>query len=258
MVAKLENLLLNTPEAYYWMGFLCADGHFSNDTRIVLTINEKDRNHLEKFAQFIDLDSQIRSYKDGRVIVAAMKTSVVPQITKKFSINQNKTKYPPKSLPKGDDDLVFSFIVGFIDGDGCICRLKNRPDCSLKVKVHSSWLKILKQMCKILYEVGDTKPNLARLNTQGYAAFEITNSVVLKAGKRKAIDLRLPFLKRKWDTIDLNFVSQQELSQTRIKETKKLLSDGWRNIDIAEKLGIGKSAVTQMIQRNNFERFRNA
>ena len=45
----LSGLLEDTPEAYYWIGFLMADGCFSSSNRamkICLSLGIKDFNHL--------------------------------------------------------------------------------------------------------------------------------------------------------------------------------------------------------------------
>lgn len=40
---KLYKLLENSPEAYCWLGFLFADGHFTQSNRLILSLSIKDR-----------------------------------------------------------------------------------------------------------------------------------------------------------------------------------------------------------------------
>lgn len=57
---KLYKLLENSPEAYYWLGFLFADGHFTQSNRLVLSVSIKDKVHLERFIKFIGIQSHIK------------------------------------------------------------------------------------------------------------------------------------------------------------------------------------------------------
>ena len=51
MTLGIERLLEETPETYYWIGFLMADGCISfnqsrNDYHLSLAISQKDKEHL--------------------------------------------------------------------------------------------------------------------------------------------------------------------------------------------------------------------
>lgn len=50
--ADLDILLNDTYETYYWIGFIMADGNIINN-RLRLRLSCKDKEHLEKFANFI-------------------------------------------------------------------------------------------------------------------------------------------------------------------------------------------------------------
>jgi hypothetical protein len=209
---KLEILLNNSLESFYWMGFLLADAHFSNKKRINLTISQKDEEHIAKFAHYISgkysisyrtLGSKDYSY----VKVVAQNVDVVPKLCKIFDINSNKTKEPPNMLKYTfSDEQLFSLIIGFIDGDGCISKLHNRSDFNLRVKCDNTWLPNLLVMERVLYTVTSNKikePPLTKLNTQGYSQFCISNNKVIKDIKKKAIEYNLPIMARKWDKISI-------------------------------------------------------
>lgn len=63
----------------------------------------------------------------------------------------------------------------------------------------------------------------AIINKRGYTLWQTGDSHVLKIFKIFAIKNNLPIIKRKWDNIDLNFLSQKEKFQSKIPEIKKCL-----------------------------------
>jgi len=60
--ANLSVLLEETPITYYWIGFLMADGGFT-ERRIQLGVAEKDLDHLEKFRKFVNSTNKIGKVK---------------------------------------------------------------------------------------------------------------------------------------------------------------------------------------------------
>jgi len=52
-LADLSPLLNETLEAYYWMGFIMADGHLSKQNRLTVTLAIKDSDHLLKLKEFV-------------------------------------------------------------------------------------------------------------------------------------------------------------------------------------------------------------
>lgn len=261
-MANLGKLKEETAEAYYWMGFLMADGHFSKKCRLKLVLSSKDEYHLLEYGKFIEFKGRFnrREVRNSgktylNVGISVMDTKIVAILKDKFDITSNKTKRPPKFLPITEQDLVFAFVIGFIDGDGSIIKNFRRPDCRLTVKCHRSWLKYLNMIAEVLYSTANKKMVPARV-VRGYAEFSITDSVVLKLVKRKVQSMNLPVLTRKWNRIDLSFCSRREISKNRIKRAKIMLRQGFRNTDIAKELGIGDPAVTLMIQRNFLDKFR--
>lgn len=68
---KLYKLLENSPEAYYWLGFLFADGHFTQSNRLILSLSIKDKEQLEKFIKFIGIQLPIK-IKNNQCRIAVM------------------------------------------------------------------------------------------------------------------------------------------------------------------------------------------
>ena len=145
-LSDLSILLEDTPETFYWMGFLLADGHFE-EKRIIVGLSEHDREHLEKFAKYINYTGKLSVRKrepHNSVYLSAMDSEVVVKLREKFDIKSNKTIEPPKTLKWIPDDLFLCLMAGFIDGDGSI------NESSIRIKVHSVWFNILSEFCNRL------------------------------------------------------------------------------------------------------------
>ena len=208
--SKLEVLLDNSFKSLYWIGFLLADAHFSDTKRIVLKLSSKDEEHLSRFANYISSNYTISSRKLGdkeypTATITAQDIDVVPKLCSMFEINSNKTENPPDMYKYNfSEEELFSLVIGFIDGDGSITRLHNRPDFNLRVKCHKSWANNLLFMEQLLYKVSNTpikEPPLTNINNQGYAQFCISNNTVIKNINKKAVELELPIMARKWDRV---------------------------------------------------------
>ena len=127
-----ENLFetIDTEEKAYWLGFLYADGYIGKDKNTIeLALQENDKEHLEKYRQFLHLNNKPFDYKVKHFNNATDKYSY------RFSICSAKIKHdlivlgccPNKTyilkfptteqVPK---NLIHHFIRGYIDGDGCI------------------------------------------------------------------------------------------------------------------------------------------
>lgn len=178
---NLRKLSLETLESYYWIGFLFADGHFNKKGQLKLSLQKKDFDHLNKFANYIECN--IREYKNC-FEVTAMDKEFIEQFSKKYSITSNKTKNPP-ILP----DLNNSFIIGLIDGDGYI----NKNNQFIAIKMHHSWFENL-----ILIKNWFNEYNCSvMINNQGYAYLYLPKKVYLIL-KEYINQNNIPHLERKW------------------------------------------------------------
>lgn len=122
---------IDTEEKAYWLGFLYADGCIEkrkNSYRFEISVADKDKEHLDKFAKFIDYKREIHT-KNPK-----FKGQIKPQkrITlsgkhfydtlNSLGCTPNKSLilcFPSESIFK-DKSLIRHFIRGYFDGDGCI------------------------------------------------------------------------------------------------------------------------------------------
>lgn len=206
-LGKLENLLQETLEAYYWCGFIAADGTFNHSTmRFKIALSNKDLEHLKKLAEFLNYSGTIKDTKNNTSGFAIQDKVNVYKIIHKFDFKQNKTMNPP-SLIIDEEEKFLAFIIGFIDGDGCINKQTGREDCILRIKIHSSWLNWLTLVIQRLSSIIDVKLTGPKINNQGYTSLQCGNRILLDFLKKKSY--ALPVLQRKWSKIDENRVKKK-------------------------------------------------
>lgn len=119
---------VNTPEAAYILGFYIADGCL-NGNKFVITLNEKDKEILEKIRDYMSPITKL-IYKKETInkqgIVShpmysfAFACKEIVNCLEGLGLGKNKT-YLSKSIkniiPK---ELMWDFIRGYWDGDGCV------------------------------------------------------------------------------------------------------------------------------------------
>lgn len=240
--ADLSVLLEDCPESFYWIGFLLSDGNFSGN-RLTFVLSKKDSEQVHKFGKYINYTG---SYGNSKINerVSVQDIDIIPKIKRKFNILDNKTYNPPNSLNKFPEDLYVALIAGFIDGDGNIQNPKGRKDFFLRIKNHSSWLHILQEFNNYIYPEKDC----CKINNSGYAELDITNTLPLQRLKNKVLSLNLPILKRKWDIIDLNFISRYITTNKDRQKIIRLYLHGYSVKDICSNLNFKEGKVYKTIR----------
>lgn len=118
--------VIDTEEKAYWLGFLYADGSIYEPRGTVeLSLGAKDKEHLEKFRNFISPDLPIKE-KDVRLKGNVYKACRLQLVSMEITRDLIKLGCPPaKSLtlkfPTEDivpKHLIHHFMRGYFDGDG--------------------------------------------------------------------------------------------------------------------------------------------
>lgn len=181
---------LNNPISCYWIGFIMADGHIYKNRNIQINLSTTDEGHISKIKNHIGEVKMFISKTNIRVTISDVETCRF--LTNKFSWKSNKTKNPVV-IPEMTEDCLFSMIIGFIDGDGSI----NKRGL-IKVKCDRSWKSLLDRFYRHL--TGEEK--YFSIQKDGCSIFYITKLKTIFEIKRKAIELGLPIMIRKWDKVN--------------------------------------------------------
>ena len=127
---------IDTEEKAYWLGFLYADGNISiSGNRLEVRLADKDYHHLEKFKEFLNLETKIR--KGTTKTYAFCHLSVRNKHL--WNMLKDKGCIPRKSLvlewPYNvikNKSLLIHFLRGYIDGDGCLYIRYPKKEYSLR------------------------------------------------------------------------------------------------------------------------------
>lgn len=135
---------IDTEEKAYWLGFIYADGCIEkngNSYRFEMSVSDKDKEHLDKFAKFIDYKREI--YTKNAMFNGQIKPQKRIFLSGEHfynSLNElgcipNKSLtlvFPDESIFK-NKSLIRHFIRGYFDGDGSVGIYDDyRPNCTSK------------------------------------------------------------------------------------------------------------------------------
>ena len=131
---------IQSEEQFYWLGFMYADGNISREgNRIELRLSIKDINHLEKFRNFLNLSTEIRTgiYKDNEFCHLSIRNKHMWNTLNYLGCVPRKTltlQFPPITLFKKRENILH-FIRGYVDGDGCLTTYLNSKKTSVRTEL---------------------------------------------------------------------------------------------------------------------------
>lgn len=257
----MSPLLSYSPISMYWLGFLLADGHFVPKlSKCSLRLANKDKDMVYKFASFVSSNDVSPRHHNSTGIDLYSK-EVVPELCRRFSIQSNKTCNPPNLSPiEKNADLMLSILIGLIDGDGHIYHAKECNASYMALECHSKWISIYQKFSNFLVDNFKNNGSNPRCylkfrnrkigrSTRTYLRFSIYDNYLMKAIKREAIRMKLPFMKRKWDKVDLNFISEREQTPRVMATVKKMFEKGFNKNEIISVTGYTLSRVRWAIKK---------
>lgn len=145
-----------SPEKYYFLGFLAADGSLTNNG-IIFELNEKDRYMVKKLNDYICPEKKVAfREKTNSYRASFFNIKMTKKLKKYFSMISNK-KTEEIRFPKVPDEYLRDFIRGIIDGDGNIDSTKGYKGnkiyigARLRILGNEIFLKELNEKTKLLY-----------------------------------------------------------------------------------------------------------
>ena len=199
---------LNEKSAYWW-GFIMADGHLSPKGELCVTLSGKDKDHLQILAQHLKCQVAIRVRSGGFTVNPTEFIDLRIQ-DKKFqekwysilSYVNPKTYNPPRLEIFYKENLLVYFLIGLIDGDGCIWTSHqsetHHSSIALKIEVHPSWEERFIELFSKVNEMYDIKFNI-KINNKGYVQATIASRKDLE--KLYKYTTKCDYLARKWEKV---------------------------------------------------------
>lgn len=174
---KIDNEL-----SAYWLGFLFADGaiNMRSAFNLELTLSKKDKNHIEKFVEFVSPDVPIKDKVvslNGKKYYASRAHICSKEIVEDLvSHGCTETKSLTLEFPEIPKDMVHHFMRGYFDGDGSICIRKDNQKLINLVGTHE----FLEAYRDILFkQAGVNKTKIRKVSNASQIAYA-GNRVVKK------------------------------------------------------------------------------
>ncbi len=175
----------NTKAAYYWAGFLAADGYIEGDrNRIGLGLQAQDREHLVKFQSAVGSSHDICPFmNDTAYRIRFNSEKMVKDLESIFNITPAKTF--TYKLPDFENEyLMLEFMRGYVEGDGHI-----EKTASGKLKLHlcsarKEFLAEFTELCSLLVKRPISQTPTLQVNKKGQVysiCFTVQDSLELLA-----------------------------------------------------------------------------
>lgn len=123
---------INTEQQAYWLGFIFADGYIYDKTKgknheygFNITLKDVDIEHLNKFCKFIQADLSCIKHYGNLVSVSIVNKHLFDSL---YALGCTPCKSLTVKFPDIREDLLFDFIEGIFDGDGCLSLDSRKPN----------------------------------------------------------------------------------------------------------------------------------
>ena len=194
----------------YWAGFIAADGGISAKsskkvTRLIIKLQRRDKKLLYKFKKDINFTGPIKdreyylSYDRTRISAVSVleinSEKICADLKKNFNIIPNKSLVlkPPKQLT---EKQILAYIVGYIDGDGCVSLIDNALRLNI-LGTKTTLFFIHKLLTKKLNLIHKSLPIVKRKNIYSYTIYghNAKTTILFLKNNFKSI------LNRKWNKV---------------------------------------------------------
>lgn len=171
--------IVDSEEKAYWLGFLYADGYVSSDKNIVsIALQATDADHLSKFREFLKAQAPVThgKVKCGDREYPKCSFQVCDKHFKErlselgcFPRKSLALRFPDLSI-FANPSLVYPFIRGYVDGDGCLTFSKSgRLELSILGTEHflSGIQNVFPNRFKAIHHIKRTKSDICKISNTG-------------------------------------------------------------------------------------------
>jgi len=211
---------INTKDKAFVLGILFADGcNHSNSNEISINLQEQDKRILEKINKKIETNRPLYFVKKNKKGRNQYKLSIY---NKKISQDLYRSgMVPRKSLILEfpdflSDDLLASFIRGFMEGDGCI-HINKRKNSSIVIVSSKFFINRLNEIIKEKFNISCTKYKLKKANK---------NTLYLAIGGNKQVERFLDWIYEDiYEKINDLFLERKYKKYLEIKEIRRKVEE---------------------------------
>jgi hypothetical protein len=200
---SLEFLNQLNPKSCYWWGFIIADGHLAKRGDLIIQLDIQDENHLKKLNEYLNTTiyykESLNTYTKNlskQVILRIADKSFANKWLNILSINAPKTYFPPDLSIFYTKEYLLPFVIGLIDGDGCIWE--GNDWLNLRIELHGNWLNTLQLISDKLKKFYDIDCKI-KTSKRGFSQLNINTKKDLKILKDYIPNVN--YLERKWNKL---------------------------------------------------------
>ena len=196
-----------TLKSCYWAGFIAADGCISKNT-VIVSLDELDLSHLQLLREFLNSTHLITppriSRKDKCHRFVFRSPYIIADLGKYFNVKQKKT-FTLQPPPIQEWEYKLAYLIGFIDGDGCIYTTHFTKPYVFDKMTFSIFANynMLNWMIDIFKEINpniNNKSDHLYRHTKTHAAFQASSYQMTNILK-VLNNIDVPKLARKWDNV---------------------------------------------------------
>jgi len=228
--------IINTQEKAYFLGFLYADGCFSEqDNRILIDLNIKDEEILNKFSKLLNSNyplMHVDKKLNGKIFkscVFHVRDEYFSERCRELGVTPRKSltlKFPTEDqLPSF---LIRHFIRGYFDGDGGITITNRKNNKSYTVHILSTHEFINKIKSIINLHIGEFGTITQHHQTKELSIFQASGNINSMNFLKWIYDGATIFLNRKYKIY-------QELLNQQEKATYRSSNNGIKNKEIIKR-----------------------
>ena len=158
----------NTKGAYYWAGFLAADGWIEGDrSRVGLALKAEDIGHLEKFKYAVSSSHDICPFMNKTAYrIRFNSENMVKNLQDIFNITPAKTH--TYTMPYIEEEyLLLEFLRGYVEGDGHLEKTASGRVALSLCSARKEFLQEFKEICEILINRTISQEITLNINPKG-------------------------------------------------------------------------------------------
>lgn len=110
---------INTKDKAYWLGFISADGHVSDDG-VIIALSIRDEEHLKKFLLSVGSNAPLKYCDKTKSVKASIYSKDMVKDLRDLGFFRNKSE--TQTFPNIPKNLYSHFIRGIFDGDGSLSQ----------------------------------------------------------------------------------------------------------------------------------------